>query len=865
MTLQRGLPLLWQQYTALFWKNFLLSWRSKRAMFLQLFASFFFILLIFCIQEAMEKSFASSTAHKTVTDPTALTSPPIPRCEDNGNDTRRVRDIVDAIRANNPGRPIPEDKVRSFAVPDDVDAWLMANPLRTPGALHFKERNPTVISYGIQTNSTPEIRRGRFEDPTFKFQIPLQVAAEREIARSLIGDPKFNWVFGFKEFPHPTIEAFVALDAIGPTFFLAIAMFGFVLQISSLITEKELKLRQVTYYNLVVTVFDTAYWWSWLTWEGILTTLSALLIVLFGMMFQFDFFLKNSFPVVFQLFMLFQINMVEKKNESLTLTLHTYWRIYIPLFNGLLDWTSIHAISKASSATTVGFLEFLVGFITQLGGSTGFPYSKDYSLMTRVLWSLFPPNTFSQGLKLLSDATSTPQDPGISWSKRAECAPNDDPDCFLQNDIYLWLLGTFFLWFVLALYFDNIVPNASRVRKSAFYFLKPGYWTGKGGNRVEVQIRGLAKTYPGTTKFGCCKCKKTAPYLALKGLWMNIAKDQLFCLLGPNGAGKTTTINCLTGINPVTGGDALIYGNPVRSSVGMSNIRKMIGVCPQFDILWDALSGEEHLRLFASIKGLPPASINPMVEKSLAEVKLTEAGKIRAGSYSGGMKRRLSVAVSHIGDPKLVFLDEPHLNVKLVEENKAFMTFVIPHEKENLLAKFFDELQDKETEIGISDIQLGLATLEEVFLNIARKAELESAAVDGTTSTLELTSGSSVEIPVGARFVGIPGTETAENPRRIMVEVYWQQDESGSLCILGHSPEMSVPENVPAAYLVAPGHGGGVSLLGRRGWRQQVQGTVIDPEFVRFSTTSRRISRSGSFASRRFSRSGSFASKRSSL
>ena len=133
--------------------------------------------------------------------------------------------------------------------------------------------------------------------------------------------------------------------------------------------------------------------------------------------------------------------------------------------------------------------------------------------MTRVLWSLFPPNTFSQGLKLLSDATLTPQDPSISWSKRAECAPNDDPDCvitictstltdkfhlttvqwlsdhhffeFLQNDIYLWLLGTFFLWFVLALYFDNIVPNASRVRKSAFYFLKPGYWTGKGGNRVE--------------------------------------------------------------------------------------------------------------------------------------------------------------------------------------------------------------------------------------------------------------------------------------------------------------------------------------------------------------------------------------------
>ncbi|KAF3598159.1 hypothetical protein DY000_02026381 [Brassica cretica] len=91
----------------------------------------------------------------------------------------------------------------------------------------------------------------------------------------------------------------------------------------------------------------------------------------------------------------------------------------------------------------------------------------------------------------------------------------------------------------------------------------------------------------------------------------------------------------------------------------MSNIRKMIGVCPQFDILWDALSSEEHLHLFASIKGLPPASIKPIAEKLLADVKLTGAAKIRAGSYSGGMKRRLSVAIALIGDPKLVFLDEP--------------------------------------------------------------------------------------------------------------------------------------------------------------------------------------------------------------
>lgn len=124
MILQEGMQLLHQQFTALFRKNLLLSWRNKRAMFLQLFSSFFFILLIFCIEEAMKASEASSTAYKNVTDPTLLVWPPILPCEDkffvklpcydfvwSGNHSRRVTEIVSAIMANNPGRPIPNNKV----------------------------------------------------------------------------------------------------------------------------------------------------------------------------------------------------------------------------------------------------------------------------------------------------------------------------------------------------------------------------------------------------------------------------------------------------------------------------------------------------------------------------------------------------------------------------------------------------------------------------------------------------------------------------------------------------------------------------------------------------------------------------------
>ncbi|KAF8390226.1 hypothetical protein HHK36_024751 [Tetracentron sinense] len=931
VNLQRGIPLFVQQFNALFRKNLLLSWRHRKSTFLQLFSSLFFIFLIFCIEKAINARFSSSSAYENVFDPEPLISPPIPPCEDkffvkvpcfdfvwSGNGSARIGSIVRNIMANNPGRLIPSSKVKSFRTPDDVDAWLFSDPMRCPGALHFVERNATVISYGIQTNSTPVAKRGHYEDPTFKFQIPLQIAAEREIARSLIGVSNFSWIVGLKEYPHPAVQIFSAVGTVGPTFFLAIAMFGFVFQISSLITEKELKLRQAM---SMMGLYESAYWLSWLTWEGIITLLSSLFLVLFGMMFQFDFFLNNSFAVVFLLFFLFQFNMVSFLLRSLR--------------------------------------------------------CENFSNTYQVIWSLFPPNLLAKALNLLTDATATPEDSGISWHGRAECPPNETECVITIDGIYRWLMSTFLVWFILAIYFDNIFPNSSGVRKSLFYFLKPGYWTGKGGNKVEeggicsctssvpplehftpddedvlkeenivkqqvskgevdpnvaVQIQGLAKTYPGTTKIGCCKCRSSPPYHAVKGLWVNFAKDQLFCLLGPNGAGKTTAINCLTGITPVTGGDALIYGYSVRSSVGMSNIRRMIGVCPQFDILWDALSGQEHLHLFASIKGLPPASIKSVAQKSLAEVKLTEAARMRAGSYSGGMKRRLSVAIALIGDPKLVILDEPttgmdpitrrhvwdiiedakkgraivltthsmeeadilsdriaimakgrlrcigtsirlksrfgtgfianvsflgstpgrtpnangdavatteryreavkqffksHLNVVPKEENKAFLTFVIPHEKEGLLTRFFAELQDREREFSISDIQLGLTTLEEVFLNIAKQAELETAAAEGSLVTLTLTSGASIQIPRGARFIGIPGTESGENPRGLMVEIYWEQDDTGTLCISGQSPETPIPHNVqPMASSTATSHR---TFLGRAG---SVHGFVIDPNQI---------------------------------
>ncbi|BBN17980.1 ABC-2 type transport system permease protein [Marchantia polymorpha subsp. ruderalis] len=938
LELRSGIPLFIQQSSALLKKNALLSWRNKRATFLQLVSSLFFIFLIFAVDQAIKAQTRNTTGFKNLFDPQPEEVTAIPPCEDGffiktdgigcwdffytptGN--ADIERIVSAMKRNNPLRVIPDNKVRGFPSIDEAETFLLQNPMRCPAAVHFDIRANNVIAYGIQTNSTAKQIRGIYENANFKFQIPVQAAVERELTRFLTNNANLAWNVFFTEFAHPNIETFSTVGTIGPTFLLAAAMFGFVIQMSNLVGEKENKLRQAM---STMGLMNSAYWLTWLLWELLLGIISSVLLVLFGMAFQFYFFLNNDFLVLFFMFFLFAVNMT-----GFAFLLSTF-------------------LSKATSATSVGFFIFVVGFLTQLVTAFGFPYDKQFSSGLRGLWSLFPPDLLAIGLKYLGDATATKQDAGISFKDIDKCSIGND-DCVLtMSQIYIWLAATFVVWLLLALYFDNVLPDANGVRKPWTYFLRPSYWAGSSSKATEgggccsctqaappapelgelddedvvaeedlvkrqkrdivddpavaVRIQGLRKTFAGKTELKCCcRIKSTKPYHAVKDVWYNIEKDKLFCLLGPNGAGKTTTINCLTGIIPTTNGDALIYGDSVRSTSGMAKIRGYMGVCPQFDILWEALSGREHLHLFGSIKGLRPADITSGTEQLLAQVKLLEAAKVRSGSYSGGMKRRLSVAIALIGDPKIVFLDEPttgmdpvtrrhvwdiiesskkgraivltthsmeeadilgdriaimargrlrcigtsihlktrfgagyivnvsvrkesvgnspimpassprgeelrrdevkqffkdQLGVEFKDETRAYITFVIPREKDRELTDFFNLLEEEKERLHISDVQISLTTLEEVFLNISKKAELESAAADGRFDVLTLTSGPAIgmciNVPVGAPFVAVPGTESSETPNGMMVEIYWQQDDTGSLCIAGHSDLMPSP------------------------------------------------------------------------
>ncbi|KAJ3085592.1 hypothetical protein HK102_014025, partial [Quaeritorhiza haematococci] len=144
---------------------------------------------------------------------------------------------------------------------------------------------------------------------------------------------------------------------------------------------------------------------------------------------------------------------------------------------------------------------------------------------------------------------------------------------------------------------------------------------------------------------------------AVEDLTLSIDRGVCFALLGPNGSGKTTTISMLTGLSEATRGTAWIGGFDI--SKRMDEVYRLIGICPQHDILWDDLTVTEHLLFYARLKGIPPSDEDPVVRSCLRTMQLEGFADQLSRKLSGGAKRRLSIAIALIGDPLVVFLDEP--------------------------------------------------------------------------------------------------------------------------------------------------------------------------------------------------------------
>jgi len=227
--------------------------------------------------------------------------------------------------------------------------------------------------------------------------------------------------------------------------------------------------------------------------------------------------------------------------------------------------------------------------------------------------------------------------------------------------------------------------------------------------------------------------KKFEDVTAVDGLSLTVEKGELFGFLGPNGSGKTTTINMLCGLLEPTTGSAKICGYDIRKET--NKVKELIGVSPQETAVYPALTGKENIELFASLHTMPKEKLRRNVDELLKKLSLQDQSKRRAGKYSGGMMRRINLAMALVHDPEIAFLDEPTVGMD-PQSRQAVWDFIRELKTRNktvlLTTHYMEEAEGLCDRIGIIDhgklIALGTPqqlkrqfnskNLEEVFLQL---------------------------------------------------------------------------------------------------------------------------------------------------
>uniref|UniRef100_A0A8D0F391 ABC transporter domain-containing protein n=1 Tax=Strix occidentalis caurina TaxID=311401 RepID=A0A8D0F391_STROC len=245
-------------------------------------------------------------------------------------------------------------------------------------------------------------------------------------------------------------------------------------------------------------------------------------------------------------------------------------------------------------------------------------------------------------------------------------------------NLYIILSLDSVLYLLLAIYFDKVLPGKYGVPHPPSFFLRPSYWfkprsgyvglrAGSESSHDPISSNNTEPMPPGfdgkeairlnnIKKIYKKKGKRTE---ALRGLSLNIYEGQITALLGHSGSGKTALLNVLSGFSKTSAGSAMIYNYKVSELWDMEEIRAMVGICPQFNLHFEALTVKENLRTFAHIKGIQPKEVEQEVQKVLAMLDLTNLQDVHADTLSGGQKRKLSLGIAILGNPQVLLLDEP--------------------------------------------------------------------------------------------------------------------------------------------------------------------------------------------------------------
>ncbi|KAG8446452.1 hypothetical protein GDO86_014056 [Hymenochirus boettgeri] len=399
--------------------------------------------------------------------------------------------------------------------------------------------------------------------------------------------------------------------------------------------EKEKRVKE---FMKIIGLHDTAFWLPWvLLYTGFILIISLLMAIVATTFFPFN---KSNCFLIFLLYALYGISLV------------LFALMLAPLFKN----------SKRAGA--VVFLSTLVlgalGIFIVLKGD--FPKSFVW------FFSPFCQCTFMIGIAQVLHLEDFERGAQFTHLK-------DGPYPLVITFIFLVVDSVMYL--LLATYLDQVLPGAYGLRQSPLFFLKPSYWSKRRRNygqlnethcdrhvdlsdmiepvspelhgKEAIRIWGVSKSFR----------KNNKQKSALQGLTFDIYEGQITALLGHNGTGKTTLMNILCGLCPPSEGFATVYGHRVTDIDEIQDASKIIGICQQTDIYFDVLTVEENLNIFASLRGIDEKNKEPEINKILLDLDMQALKHNHARTLSIGQKRKLSVAIAILGNPKVLLLDEP--------------------------------------------------------------------------------------------------------------------------------------------------------------------------------------------------------------
>ncbi|RXM97523.1 ATP-binding cassette sub-family A member 1 [Acipenser ruthenus] len=467
----------------------------------------------------------------------------------------------------------------------------------------------------------------------------LQDVIEQGIIRAVTGTEKKTGVY-IQQMPYPCYVDDMFLQVMSrslPLFMTLAWIYSVAIIIKGIVYEKEARLKETM---RIMGLDNSMLWLSWFISSLIPLLISASFLVLI---------LKKG-------------NLLPYSDPSVVFMFLATFAV-VTIMQCFLIST---IFSRANLAAACGGIIYFTLYL---------PYVlcvawQDYVGFTvKVIASLLSPVAFGFGCEYF--ALFEEQGVGIQWNNLLS-SPIEEDNYNLTTSIYIMFFDAF-LYGVMTWYIETVFPGQYGIPRPWYFPFTKSYWFGDTQQKMPEHISTRKENSevcieeePAHLELGVfvedlVKIYQDGKKVAVDGLTLGFYEGQITSFLGHNGAGKTTTMSILTGLFPPTSGTAYILGKDIRSD--LSTIRQNLGVCPQHNVLFDQLTVEEHIWFYARLKGLSEVEVKAEMEQILLDVGLPNKRKAKTSQLSGGMQRKLSVALAFVGGSKVVILDEPTAGV----------------------------------------------------------------------------------------------------------------------------------------------------------------------------------------------------------